>query len=146
MQREGLAGTNDIGVEGGLGEGGRGGVVAGQKSGCGRGVPGRIGGYTRRGGVARSYPEVCRAQSNTTPAPRTASAPSTLQPWRDEKITRRERERRRERQQRDENGSDLGGRPTEGKAGGEQRGAAGARGDVEVVKKKNQEKRDWHSL
>lgn len=107
-------------------------MVTGQKSGCGRGIPGRFRGYTRRG-VMPSYPEVCRAQSNTTPAPRTASAPSTLQPWRDEKITRRERWR--ERQQRDENGLDLGRRPTERKAGGEQGGGWG-REDVEVVKKK----------
>lgn len=106
-------------------------MATGQKSGCGRGIPGRFWGYTRRG-VMPSYPEVCRAQSNTTPAPRTASAPSTLQPWRDEKITRRERWR--ERQQRDENGLDLGRRPTERKAGGEQGGGWG-REDVEVVKK-----------
>lgn len=106
-------------------------MVTGQKSGCGRGIPGRFRGYTRRG-VMPSYPEVCRAQSNTTPAPRTASAPSTLQPWRDEKITRRERWR--ERQQRDENGLDLSRRPTERKAGGEQGGGWG-REDVEVVKK-----------
>lgn len=98
----------------------------------GGGIPGRFRGSTRRG-VMPSYPEVCRAQSNTTPAPRTAGAPSTLQPWRDEKITRRERERESANNEM-KNGLDLGRRPTERKAGGEQGGGWG-REDVEVVKK-----------